>query len=128
MARPKPCAPPVTTAQRLLRSILFMVKSLSMNYPSLVSRTRCSVLHGAPQSRDRTKRRCSLRPRLCSAPLREELRAALRPGHGISQRPAAVDDMRDAGGEGAFIAGEIPRERADLIRGAEPAHRLAADE
>src|ERR1700754_491422 len=118
MARPKPCAPPVTTAQRLLRSILFMVKSLSMNYPSLVSRTRCSVLHGAPQSPDRTKRRCSLRPRLCSAARREERRAALRPGH-TSQRPAAVDDMRDAGGEGAFIAGEIHRERADLIRGAE---------
>src|SRR4051794_23424822 len=26
-----------------------------------------------------------LRPRLCSAPLREELRAALRPGHEISR-------------------------------------------
>src|SRR3954471_22993285 len=37
-----------------------------------VSRTRCSVLHAAAQSRDRTKRRALLRPRLCSAPGREE--------------------------------------------------------
>src|SRR4051794_34406105 len=37
--------------------------------------------YAAPQSRDRTKRRRPLRPRLCSAPLREELRAALRPGN-----------------------------------------------
>jgi hypothetical protein len=36
-----------------------------------VSRTRCGILHAAPQSRDRTKRRSSLRPRLCSAPLRK---------------------------------------------------------
>jgi hypothetical protein len=36
----------------------------------------------ASQNRDRIKRRVLLRPRLCSAPLREELRAALRPGHG----------------------------------------------
>jgi hypothetical protein len=28
MARPKPCAPPVTTAQRPFRSILFMVENL----------------------------------------------------------------------------------------------------
>ena len=36
--------------------------------------------------------------------------------------------MRDAGGEGAFVAGEIDGERGDFFRGAEPAHRLAADE
>src|ERR1700760_748538 len=47
----------------------------------LVSRTRCGILHAAPQSRDRTKHRRSLRPRLCRAPLRKGLRAALRPGH-----------------------------------------------
>jgi hypothetical protein len=35
----------------------------------------------ASQNRDRTKHRRSVRPRLCSAPFREELRAALRPGH-----------------------------------------------
>src|SRR4051794_39778399 len=51
---------------------------------TLVSRTRCGILHAAPQSRDRTKHRRSLRPRLCSAPRREERRAALRPGHGAS--------------------------------------------
>jgi hypothetical protein len=37
----------------------------------MVSRTRCGILHAAPQSRDRTKRRRLLRPRLCSAPLRK---------------------------------------------------------
>src|ERR1700710_1019323 len=37
----------------------------------IVSRTRCGILHAAPQSRDRTKHRRSLRPRLCSAPLRK---------------------------------------------------------
>jgi hypothetical protein len=36
-----------------------------------VSRTRCGILHAAPQSRDRTKHRRQLRPRLCSAPLRK---------------------------------------------------------
>jgi hypothetical protein len=36
-----------------------------------VSRTRCGILHAAPQSRDRTKHRRPLRPRLCSAPLRK---------------------------------------------------------
>jgi catechol 2,3-dioxygenase len=36
-----------------------------------VSRARCGILHAAPQSRDRTKHRRSLRPRLCSAPLRK---------------------------------------------------------
>src|SRR3978361_641878 len=47
----------------------------------LVSRTRCGILHAAPQSRDRTKHRALLRPRLCSAPRREVRRAALRPGN-----------------------------------------------
>src|SRR3954452_12877045 len=41
----------------------------------LVSRTRCSVLHAAAQSRDRTEHRPLLRPRLCSAPAHEERRA-----------------------------------------------------
>ena len=43
----------------------------------LVSRTRCGILHAAPQSRDRPRIRDGGH-RLCSAPLREELRAALR--------------------------------------------------
>src|SRR4051812_43817473 len=45
-----------------------------------VSRTRCGILHAAPQSRDRTKHRRSLRPRLWSAPRREERRTALPSG------------------------------------------------
>src|SRR6195952_2852889 len=57
-----------------------------------VSRARCGILHAASQNRDRTNHRRPLRPRLCSAPLREELRhsasktrvnalMALRPGN-----------------------------------------------
>ena len=37
----------------------------------MVSRARCGILHAAPQNRDRTKHRRSVRPRLCSAPLRK---------------------------------------------------------
>ena len=51
-----------------------------------MSRARCGILHAASQNRDRTKRRWPLRPRLCSAPLREKLRAALRPGHEIIRK------------------------------------------
>jgi hypothetical protein len=36
-----------------------------------VSRTRCGILHAAPQSRDRHEHRRLVRPRLCSAPLRK---------------------------------------------------------
>ena len=43
----------------------------SMEREIVVSRTRCSVLHAAPQSRDRHKRCISLRPRLSSAPRRK---------------------------------------------------------
>src|SRR5947209_8597077 len=59
------------------------------NDADLVSRTRCSLLHAAAQSRDRTRRRSPLRPRLCSAPLREVLRAALRPGNGRVVAPCS---------------------------------------
>src|SRR5260370_41357180 len=45
-----------------------------------------------------------------------------------SQRPAAVDEMRDAGRERALVAGEIDRERGDFLGGAEPSHRLGGDE
>ena len=38
------------------------------NDENLVSRARCGILHAASQNRDRTGRRRSLRPRLCSAP------------------------------------------------------------
>src|ERR1700733_7826776 len=77
MARPKPCAPPVTTAQRPFRSILFMGMIL-------------------------------LRYRL--------------------KRPAAIDDMGDAGRERTLVAGKVDRERGDLVRGAEPTQRLPAHE
>src|SRR5947209_11287658 len=51
-----------------------------------VSRTRCGILHDAAQSRDRTNHQRFVRPRLCSAPRREERRAALRPGNGTALR------------------------------------------
>ncbi|SHH63884.1 hypothetical protein SAMN05443248_5497 [Bradyrhizobium erythrophlei] len=52
----------------------------SLGHDLNLSRTRCSVLHAAPQSRDPHKA-CGLDgPRLGSA----ALRAALRPGHAAS--------------------------------------------
>src|SRR3954453_4495343 len=48
---------------RLFQSLLWRLAA--------VSRTRCGILHAAPQSRDRTKLCAPLRPRLCSAPLRK---------------------------------------------------------
>src|SRR3954463_12284617 len=108
MARPKPCAPPVTTAQRLLRSIWFMVMSFVASCAGL---TRASIL--------------------LHKSLSKEMDCRVKPGNEgvcgcILQRPAAVDDVGDAGGERAFVAGEIDRERADFVGRAEPAHRLAA--
>src|SRR5256885_16155817 len=40
MARPKPCAPPVTTAQRPFRSILFMGISPALQRPAAVDDMR----------------------------------------------------------------------------------------
>src|ERR1700676_1819685 len=45
-----------------------------------------------------------------------------------SQRPAAIDDMRDARRKSAFVAREINRERRDLFGSAEPSHRLSGHE
>src|SRR6185437_558502 len=44
------------------------------------------------------------------------------------KRETAIDEMRRAGRERAFIARQIERERCDLFRRAEPAERLALDE
>src|SRR5258707_7536191 len=44
------------------------------------------------------------------------------------KRPAAVDDVCDAGGERTFVAGEIDGKRSDLFGRAEPSHRLPRDE
>src|SRR5882757_10138473 len=44
------------------------------------------------------------------------------------QRPAAIDEMRDAGRERAFVAGKIDRKRRDFLGRAEPSHRLPAHE
>src|SRR5690242_7139544 len=43
------------------------------------------------------------------------------------KRKAAVDEVDRAGGEGRFVGGEIDRQRRDLFRRAETAHRLALD-
>src|SRR5437870_2974889 len=69
-------------------------------------------------------------PAFVTAPALQCTARALRCVRGtpVSQRPAAVDDVGDAGGEGALVARKVDCERADLFRGAEPAHRLAADE
>src|SRR4051812_39702271 len=76
---------PLRPARALQRDIERKQDVVKGHGLSPVSRTRCSVLHAAAQSRDPSfVRRYVLHgPRLCSAPLREELRAALRPGHGV---------------------------------------------
>src|SRR5437764_15461287 len=79
IARPKPCAPPVTTAQRPFRSILFITLFLYSKRPA-------------------------------------------------SKRPAAIDDMGDAGSERALVAGEVDGKGCYFLSRAEPSHRLAADE
>src|ERR1700688_4260792 len=44
MARPNPCAPPVTTAQRPFRSILFMGEILSLQFGGVVAAAEvCSL-------------------------------------------------------------------------------------
>src|SRR5205823_5016514 len=79
IARPKPWAPPVTTAQRPFRSILFIALILYSKRPA-------------------------------------------------SKRPAAIDDMGDAGSERALVAGEVDGKGSYFLSRAEPSHRLAADE
>src|SRR5277367_5199190 len=44
------------------------------------------------------------------------------------QCKSTVDDEGLAGGEGALVGGEVDGDRVDLLRLAEPAHRLAVDE
>src|SRR5947207_15686703 len=78
IARPKPWAPPVTTAQRPFRSILFIALILYFKRPA-------------------------------------------------SKRPAAIDDMGDAGSERALVACEVDGEGCNFFGRAEPSHRLAAD-
>src|SRR5947199_7958759 len=62
-----------------------------------------------------------------SPPRHSGFASSTRPGT-TSQRPAAIDDMRDAGRERTLVAGEVNGERGDFLRGAEPSHRLPAHE
>src|SRR4051794_3183267 len=57
------------------------------NSTYFVSRTRCGILHAAPQSRGRARHRSALRRRLSSAPLRN--RSALRRARGTPLFSAA---------------------------------------
>src|ERR1700739_2040576 len=99
MARPKPCAPPVTTAVRPWRSILFMLK-----------RSLCCHSGSIEPGISR------FRVRACRAP------------RSASKQRAPADEEVDAGGECALVAREIDRHIGDFLRGAEPAHLLASDE
>src|SRR6478609_4296569 len=45
-----------------------------------------------------------------------------------SEGPAAIHQMDGAGGEACLVAGELERERRDLLGRAESAERLAGDE
>src|SRR5438876_10961124 len=127
MARPKPCAPPVTIAQRLLRSILFIgnfLRSDSCVVDGLLPRPALRgerVGWGAVSAN-------SARSSYAEAPPHPDRKgdptSPRKRGEVTLKRPAAIDDVRDAGGEGALVAGEIDGERCDLLGGAEPAHRL----
>src|SRR5436309_12223742 len=46
----------------------------------------------------------------------------------FSVGPAAVDDMRSAGGENGFVGGEIYGQRGNLVRLAQASHRLTRHE
>ena len=61
-------------------------------------------------------------------PRRRRNGSLLRAHRPMLQRHAAVDQMRLAGDVARLVGGEEHRERRDLVRGAEPAHRLAVDE
>src|SRR5712691_9324238 len=121
MARPKPWAPPVTTAQRPFRSILFMVTSpLSFVIPGCAARRRPeSILPVVVMDSGLALR----------APRNDGVivDGRARSNRGL-QRPAAIDEMRDAGRERAFVAGKIDRKRRDFLGRAEPSHRLPAHE
>src|SRR3984893_17953177 len=132
MARPKPCAPPVTTAQRPFRSILFMVKFLSLQFglracrggnplPRPALRGERAGVSGSSlgEYRERVEH-CALpltRKRSCAkfptSPRKK--RGDVKKARAQSQRPAAIDDVGDAGRERALVAGEIEGERGDLF-------------
>src|SRR5882672_1787797 len=95
-----------------------------------VSRTRGGILHAAPLSRDAGSMPSSPGPRLCSAPLREELRAALRPGHEV---PSCRYRLRRfdliAQHEFLDLAGRCLRDRPEhhRLRRLEPGHVSTAE-
>src|SRR4051794_16225503 len=64
-------------------NVLKVVPQAAGAWLGAVSRARCGILDAASQNRDRYGHPTPLRPRLCSAPRREERRAALRPGNGV---------------------------------------------
>src|SRR3954468_14606895 len=67
----------------------------------------------ASQNRDRTKRRCSVRPRLCSAPLR----AALRPGNGVLPSPHNLATLRKKQSHGRNMSELTDAQNlADMVR------------
>src|SRR5438270_6003091 len=127
MARPNPCAPPVTTAQWPFRSILFMAKVLILYRVSNRASPAFVVIPGCAAWRRPQMRNCAsgnLYSRWC---LWIPGSRFARPGMTL-KRVAAVDDMGNAGGECALIAREIDRQQSDFLGGAEPSHRLATHE
>src|SRR3954452_9196256 len=94
------------------------VRSGGIGGEPLVSRARCSVLHAASQNRDRTKHRRSLRPRLCSAPLRKSY--ALRCVRGTPPYPPSTGGDSDSDNPlfpGAPCTGEASRKSLPGICG-----------
>src|SRR6516164_6247691 len=62
----------------------------------------------------------------CETSVNETARCDMGKGV-ISTRPAAVDDVDLAGGEGGFVGGQVHCESGDLLRPAQPGHRLPGD-
>src|SRR5579863_3749222 len=111
IARPNPCAPPVTAAPRPLRSILFIELSSHLSTP-----------HGEERGT-----RVSNHEADCLPSFETALRASSGWGSSL-KRPAAVDDVRDAGRERALVACQIHGEQSNFLRRPQSSHRLPGDE
>src|SRR6266571_1827576 len=99
MARPKPWAPPVTTAQRPFRSILFMVRVLYLyllsfrDAPTELGFTRVRQYHCPSRQQPTWMRRPGIHTPGGGYGFRARSLCS-RPGM-TSKRPAAVDEMCD---------------------------------
>jgi hypothetical protein len=98
-----------------------------------VSRTRCSVLHAAPQSRDPWRRGVHNGPRISSAPRREVRRAAQHPGNAFlifleckSVIPVACEAMCSVSRTRRSVLHAAPQSRDPWRRGVHNGPRISS--